>query len=330
VFTAQIDRELRVRTECNHSATHLLHEALRELLGRHVEQKGSYVSPETLRFDFSHFQKVTDDEIREVEKQVNRKIRENLPLEDFRQLPMAEATKLGAVALFGEKYGEEVRVVRFGTSTELCGGTHISSTGKIGSMYVLSESSIAAGIRRIEAVTAENAEKLLYHAQDMIRELRAMFNNVPNLPVTIKKSIEENVELKKQLAEYLKDKATSMKKMILSQAIEKNGIMLLPFRGLGNVELFKEIAFKIRSEFLGHEKVLFVAGLEDPEKCGLVVMLSDALVADGFDAAKLIREGAKHIQGGGGGQPHFATAGGKNKDGLNDAIDAIVKIVNSE
>jgi alanyl-tRNA synthetase len=324
LFTARINKELRERTECNHSATHLLHETLRELLGAHIEQKGSYVSPETLRFDFSHFQKVTDEEIREVEKRVNRKIRENLPLEDFRHVPLMEAKKMGAMALFGEKYGDEVRVVRFGTSIELCGGTHISSTGKIGSMYVVSESSIAAGIRRIEAVTADNAEKIVYHTQDMVREIRAMFNNVPNLPVTIKKSIEENAELKKQLADYMREKVTSIKKLVLSRAAEKNGVKILSFNGIGNVDLLKDVAFRIRDEFSYDEKVLFVAGIEDPEKCGLIVMLSDSLVACGFDAAKLIREGAKYIQGGGGGQPHFATAGGKNKDGITAAIDAIV------
>jgi len=322
-FKASINKELRVRTECNHSATHLLHEALRELLGAHVEQKGSYVSPDSFRFDFSHFQKVSDEEIREVEKRVNRRIRENLPLEDYRQIPMQEAQKMGAIALFGEKYGEEVRVVRFGSSTELCGGTHISSTGRIGSMFVVSESSIAAGIRRIEAVTAESAEKMLYHTQDMIRELRAMFNNVPNLQATIKKSIEENTELKKQLADYLKEKAASIKKIILAQAVERNGVKILKYRGNGNIEAFKSIAFQIKNDFSGDEKVLFVAGIEDNEKCGLVVMASDALVAGGVDAAKLIREGAKHIRGGGGGQPHFATAGGKNKDGLNTAMEAI-------
>ncbi len=326
-FIASINKELRERTECNHSATHLLHEALRELLGRHVEQKGSYVSPDSLRFDFAHFQKVTDEEIREVEKRVNRKIRENLPLEDFRRIPIQEATKMGAMALFGEKYGDEVRVVRFGASTELCGGTHISSTGKIGSMYIISECSIAAGIRRIEAVTADNAEKIVYHAQDMIREIRAMFNNVPNLPATIKKSIEENSELKKQLADYMKEKVASIKKNILLQAVEKNGIKILSFRGTGNIDLFKDVAFRIRSEFTGEEKVLFVAGIEEPEKCGLVVMLSDALVATGFDAAKLIREGARHIQGGGGGQPHFATAGGKNRDGITSAIETIIQLM---
>ena len=322
-FTASINKELRIRTECNHTATHLLHDALRELLGAHVEQKGSFVSPEVLRFDFSHFQKVTDEEIRVVEKIVNRKIRENLLLEDCRQISLKEAKEMGAMALFGEKYGEEVRVVRFGSSTELCGGTHISCTGRIGSMFVISESSIAAGIRRIEAVTAESAENLIYHTQDMIRALRAMFNNVPNLQATIQKSIEENAELKKQLADYLKEKVASMKKIILSQAIDRNGVKILEYRGTGNMEAFKNIAFQLRSEFTSNERVLFVSGIDENEKCSLVVMVSDALVAEGIDAAKLIREGAKHISGGGGGQAHFATAGGKNKEGLGAAINAI-------
>ena len=324
-FNAEINKELRKRSECNHSATHLLHEALREVLGAHVEQKGSYVSPETLRFDFAHYRKVTDDEIRKVETIVNRQIRENLPLEEYRQIPLTVAKNMGAMALFGEKYGEEVRVIRFGTSTELCGGTHIASTGMIGSMYVASESSIAAGIRRIEAVTAQSAEIMYYRMQDMIRELRAMLNNVPNLSATIKKSIEENAALKKQLFDYLKEKVAVIKKNILSQAVEKNGVKLLKFVGNGHSEAFRDIAFQLRGEFTGNEKVLFVAGIEDGEKCSLVVMLSDSLVADGFSAAKLIRDVSHHIQGGGGGQPHFATAGGKNKDGLGAAVEAILK-----
>jgi len=325
LFTAGINKEMRTRTECNHSATHLLHEALRDVLGLHVEQKGSFVSPETLRFDFSHFQKLSVKEIREVEQRVNRKIRENLPLEDFRRIPLQEAKEMGAMALFGEKYGEEVRVVRFGSSTELCGGTHVTFTGNIGSMYVVNESSIAAGIRRIEAVTADKVENMIYQARDMINELRVMFNHVPNLQATIRKSIEENTELKKQLAAYLKEKVASIKKIILSQAIDRNGIKLLLFNGKGNIDAFKDVAFQIRGEFSGDEKVMLVTGIEESEKCSLIVMLSDSLVADGLDAAKLIREGAKHIQGGGGGQPYFATAGGKKIDGLTTAMDTIVE-----
>ena len=323
-FTAKIDREMRVRSECNHSATHLLHEALREVLGTHVEQKGSFVSPDSLRFDFSHFQKVTDEEIRKVEMIVNRKIRENVSLEEHRHVPIAQAKEMGAMALFGEKYGEEVRVVRFGSSVELCGGTHIASTGLIGSMYVVSESSIAAGVRRIEAVTAEGAEKQFYMAQDMIRELHSMFNNVPNLPMTIRKSIEENADLKKQLADYIKERVAALKQHILSHAVDKNGVKLFLYKGKGNLEAFKDIAFQIKGEFPTEEKVFFIAGIEEHDKCGLVIMLSDSLVAGDLNAAKLIREGAKYIQGGGGGQPHFATAGGKNKAGLSQAIEAIL------
>ena len=323
-FTARIDAEKRLRIERNHSATHLLHEALRETLGTHVEQKGSFVSSETLRFDFSHFQKVSDEEIRKVERIVNRKIRANILLDEQRELPIAKAKEMGAMALFGEKYGEEVRVVRFGSSIELCGGTHIQTTGMIGSMYIVSESSIAAGVRRIEAVTGENAEQLFYHTQDMIRQVRAMFNNVPNLAATIQKSIAENAELKKQIADYLKEKIASVKEYLLSHAIDRNGIKLLQFTGQGNVDAFRDIAFQIKGEFNSAEKVMLIAGIEDHDKCALVVMLSDSLVAEGLNAAKLIQIGAKYIQGGGGGQPHFATAGGKNKNGINEAIEAIL------
>ena len=201
-FTAKINVKKRIQCECNHSATHLLHEALREVLGTHVEQKGSYVSPDSLRFDFSHFQKVTDEEIRKVEILVGEKIRANFPLEEHRNMPIAEAKALGAMALFGEKYGDEVRVVKYGSSVELCGGTHIPATGMIGSLHVIGESSIAAGVRRIEAVTAEGAEQFVYAQQDLIRELRALMNHMPNLAQAMKKSIEENAEMKKQIEDY--------------------------------------------------------------------------------------------------------------------------------
>jgi alanyl-tRNA synthetase len=326
-FTAKIDADARIRTECNHSATHLLHEVLREVLGNHVEQKGSYVSPESLRFDFSHYQKVSDEEIREIEKRVNRKIREDIVLDEHRNMPIGKAKEMGAVALFGEKYGEEVRVVKFGSSVEFCGGTHIPSTGRIGSMYIVSESSIAAGIRRIEAVTAENAEYMFYRLQDAVREIRAMFNNVPNLSATIRKSIEENAELKKQLTGYIKEKIASMKKDILSHAIDRNGAKLFIYKGQGNLDTFKDIAFQIKGEVISDEKVCFIAGIQDGEKCGLVVMLSDSLVKEGFDASKLIKASSKFIQGGGGGQPHFATAGGKNAAGIEEAVNEIVNSI---
>ena len=322
-FTAKIDIKKRVQSECNHSATHLLHEALREVLGEHVEQKGSYVSPASLRFDFSHFQKVTDEEIRKVEKRVNEKIRENFPLVEHRNVPINEAMEMGALALFGEKYGEEVRVVKYGSSVELCGGTHIPSTGMIGIMRIIGESSIAAGVRRIEAVTAEAAEDYAYAHQDLIHELRMMFNNMPNLTQAIRKSIEENAEMKKQLEDYIKEKAGVLKQHIIAKASDRHGVKLMQFVGKSNPDAMKDVAFQIRGEV--KDSFIFVAGIVDEAKCQIMVMLSDDLVADGLNAGKLVKDAAVHIQGGGGGQPHFATAGGKNIDGISIAVDAVIE-----
>ena len=324
-FTAKINEKKRIQCECNHSATHLLHEALREVLGTHVEQKGSYVSPEALRFDFSHFQKVTDEEIRRVEKLVSEKIRANYPLEEHRNMPIAQAQALGAMALFGEKYGEEVRVVKYGSSIELCGGTHIPATGMIGSLRVIAESSIAAGVRRIEAVTAEGAENYTFMLQDSMRELRALFNNVPNLAQTIRKSIEENAELKKQVSDYVKEKVAMLKKELIAKAVERHGVKVVVFRGEANVDAIKDLAFQIKGESNSDEKVFFVAGIKDGAKCALMVMLSEPLVAEGLNAGKLVKDAAKLIQGGGGGQAHFATAGGKNSDGLAQAVEQILE-----
>ena len=325
VFTAKIDAKKRIQCECNHSATHLLHEALREVLGTHVEQKGSYVSPSALRFDFSHYQKVTDEEIRKVERLVGEKIRANYPLEEHRNMPIEEAKKLGAMALFGEKYGDNVRVVKYGTSIELCGGTHIPATGMIGSLRVVGESSVAAGIRRIEAVTAEAAEDYTFVLQDSIRELRAMFNNVPNLALTIRKSIEENAELKKQINDYVKEKVQHLKKELVANAQEKNGVKVIVFKGNANVEVIKDLAFQIKGEAPMDGKIFFVGGIKDGAKCALLVALSEGLVKEGLHAGKLVKDAAKHIQGGGGGQPHFATAGGKNPEGLDVAVDSILE-----
>lgn len=325
VFTAKIDAKKRIQCECNHSATHLLHEALREVLGTHVEQKGSYVSPSALRFDFSHYQKVTDEEIRKVERLVGEKIRANYPLEEHRNMPIEEAKKLGAMALFGEKYGDNVRVVKYGTSIELCGGTHIPATGMIGSLRVVGESSVAAGIRRIEAVTAEAAEDYTFVLQDSIRELRAMFNNVPNLALTIRKSIEENAELKKQINDYVKEKVQHLKKELVANAQEKNGVKVIVFKGNANVEVIKDLAFQIKGEAPMDGKIFFVGGIKDGAKCALMVALSEGLVKEGLHAGKLVKDAAKHIQGGGGGQSHFATAGGKNPEGLDVAVDSILE-----
>ena len=324
-FTAKINVKKRIQCECNHSATHLLHEALREVLGTHVEQKGSYVSPDSLRFDFSHFQKVTDEEIRKVEILVGEKIRANFPLEEHRNMPIAEAKALGAMALFGEKYGDEVRVVKYGSSVELCGGTHIPATGMIGSLRVIGESSIAAGVRRIEAVTAEGAEQFVYAQQDLIRELRALMNHMPNLAQAMKKSIEENAEMKKQIEDYIREKSMRLKEEIVAKVSESNGIKVMQFVGKANADAMKNVAFQIKAETT--DSFVFVAGIIDDNKCTLMLMLSDDLVKEGLHAGKIVKEAAKHIQGGGGGQPHFATAGGKNMEGLSIAVGAVKEAV---
>ena len=324
-FTAKINVKKRIQCECNHSATHLLHEALREVLGTHVEQKGSYVSPDSLRFDFSHFQKVTDEEIRKVEILVGEKIRANFPLEEHRNMPIAEAKALGAMALFGEKYGDEVRVVKYGSSVELCGGTHIPATGMIGFLHVIGESSIAAGVRRIEAVTAEGAEQFVYAQQDLIRELRALMNHMPNLAQAMKKSIEENAEMKKQIEDYIREKSMRLKEEIVAKASESNGIKVMQFVGKANADAMKNVAFQIKAETT--DSIVFVAGIIDDNKCTLMLMLSDDLVKEGLHAGKIVKEAAKHIQGGGGGQPHFATAGGKNMEGLSIAVGAVKEAV---
>lgn len=322
-FIAKVDKVKRIQCECNHTGTHLLHEALREVLGTHVEQRGSYVSPESLRFDFSHFQKVTEEEIRKIEKIVGEKIRANYPMEEHRSLPIAQAKEMGAMALFGEKYGEEVRVIKYGSSIELCGGTHVSATGMIGSLRIVGESSIAAGVRRIEAVTAEGAENYTYAQQDLIRELRALFNNMPNLAQGIRKFVEENAEMKKQLEDYLKEKAIQVKNELISRATDRHGVRLIKVITKGHADLMKDVAFQIKGEMKG--SFVLVAGLIEESKCTLMVMLSDDLVAEGYNAGKLVKDAAKHIQGGGGGQPHFATAGGKNSDGLTIAADQIIE-----
>jgi alanyl-tRNA synthetase len=325
-FTATINAEKRTATECNHSATHLLHYALRKVLGTHVEQKGSFVSPGILRFDFAHFQKVTGEEIRQVECLVTKAIRDNIPLDEYRNVPVDEAKSMGAMALFGEKYGDRVRVIRFGDSIELCGGTHINQTGSIGAFRIVNESSIAAGIRRIEAVTAEKCENFLYMQQDLILGIREMFNNAPNLMQAMQKFFAENQELKKTVDEFRKEKMQLVKKELAEQIQEINGINVLIIRGAYYPpDIMKDIALQLRGEFT--EKFLFLADSDVDNKPAIILMFSDDLVKSGFDAAKLIRSAAKHINGGGGGQAHFATAGGKNIDGLNAAIDEIMNAV---
>ena len=325
-FTATINTENRQATSCNHSATHLLHEALREVLGKHVEQKGSFVSPDTLRFDFSHFQKMTKEEIRAVEAIANRKIRANYPLNERRDTPIAEAQALGAMALFGEKYGETVRVIQFGTSTELCGGTHVQATGEIGMVRILSETSIAAGVRRIEAITAKGIEDLLDKQQDFLSEAREFFNNTPDLLSAIQKSIEENSELKKRVDDFMHEKIITLRDNLIKEAKVINGVKTIRVDIELPADAVKTLAFQIRN--VVNEKLFFVAGCVFDGKPSLTIMLSDDLVAAGMNAVNIARDAAKEIQGGGGGQPFFASAGGKNADGITKAIEKALKAIN--
>lgn len=322
-LTAVINVEKRHAAEANHTATHLLHEALREILGTHVEQKGSFVSPDVLRFDFSHFSKVEPSDLRKVEQLVNERIRENFPREEFRNVPIAEAQAMGAMALFGEKYGEEVRVLKYGTSVELCGGTHVSATGSIGFFRIISESSVAAGVRRIEAVTGAGAEKMLYQVEDLLKEVKELFNNNPQIITAIKKTIEENAELAQQVQAALKEKVASFKQHLLSQREELGGVRIFKVQQNVSAELIKDLAFQIAGEVT--ESFIFIGATDEGGKPNLTLMLSRDLVeSKGWNASNILRSAAKHIQGGGGGQPHFATAGGKRVEGLDEAVQQIL------
>ena len=323
-FMACVDVEKRRATEANHSCTHLLDEALRSVLGTHVEQKGSYVSPESLRFDFSHFEKVTPKQLREVEHLVNEKIRQNIPLTEYRDCPIEEAKKLGAIALFGEKYGERVRVVQFGTSVEFCGGCHVRATGEIGMVRIVSESSIAAGVRRIEAITGKKVEAFLDRLQDTFNDLHAFFNNAPDLVGAIKKSIDENAELRKSLDEFRVQKAQQFKQDLIASAQTMNDIKVISGVLPIDAQSVKDIAFQLRAQF--PEQLLIAIGAMNDGKPNLTVSFSDDLVAEGKNAGAIIREAAKLMQGGGGGQPHFSTSGGKDVDGLKDAVNKVVEL----
>jgi len=321
VFKAVVDVEKRNATSANHTATHLLHEALREVLGTHVEQKGSLVNPDNFRFDFAHFQKMTSEEIREVENRVNAAIRKNIALDEHRNTPIAEARAMGAMALFGEKYGEEVRVIRFGTSAELCGGTHVSSTGQIGSFRIVTESSIAAGIRRIEGITGAGADEAYYQMQDELRTVKGYFNNTPNLTAAIEKLVLENQDNLKKLEAFAAEQAKVLKNELLQKASTIKGVLLVVFEGDATAETIKNIAFQLRGEIT--TGLAFIAGSMESDKPLLTVTFSDDLVVKGLNAGNLVREAAKAIQGGGGGQPHFATAGGKNVAGLAGAVQEL-------
>ena len=324
-FTAQVDQARRERIQANHSATHLIHEALREVLGAHVEQKGSFVSDEVLRFDFAHFAKVEPEQLREVERRVAARVRACLPLQEFRDVPIEEARQMGAMALFGEKYGDHVRVIRFGSSTEFCGGTHVPSTGVIGTVRITSESSVAAGVRRIEAVTGAAAEDYLYAHEDLLLSVRELFNNSPQLVTAIKKTIEENAELSKQVGDYVRQQLIEVKKHLLAQRHEVNGVRLFLVKQDLSADFAKDIAFQLAGEL--QEPFVFIAASHEPSagKVSLTLMISKDLVEQrSWNASQLLRSAAKHIQGGGGGQPHFATAGGKNPAGIEAAVDQLL------
>ncbi len=324
-FMACVDTDKRDASAANHTATHLLDYALRQVLGDHVEQKGSYVSADTLRFDFSHFQKVTDEELRQVERIVNGMIRQDIHIDEHRDVPFEEAKQLGAIALFGEKYGDKVRVVRFGPSCEFCGGIHATSTGRIGFFKILAESSVAAGIRRIEAKTGRDCEEILYQLEDTLKAVRTFFNNAKDLQGVIKKYIDEHDIMKKDIERFKAQAVERTKDKLIEKAQIVNGVTLvkavLPF----DAQSAKDLVFKVREAVPSH--LLCVVGTVHDGKPLLSIMISEDLVKDqGLHAGQMVREAAKLIQGGGGGQPHFASAGGKSVDGLNAAIEKVVEL----
>ena len=326
-FMACVDTEKRNASAANHTATHLLDYALKQVLGNHVEQKGSYVDPTTLRFDFSHFQKVSDEELRQVEQLVNQMIREDFPLDEHRDTPLEEAKALGAVAIFGEKYGDKVRVVRFGPSCEFCGGIHATSTGRIGFFKIMSESSVAAGIRRIEALTGKACEDAIYAATDTMNDLKAMFNNTKDLKASIEKFIGEHDELRKELERFQAQAVERTKEMLLSRIKEVNGISVITAVLPIEPAAAKDLVFKLREAV--PQKLVAVIGSTAHNKPLLTVMFSDDMVKEHqLNAGQIIREAAKLIQGGGGGQPHYAQAGGKNIDGMNAAVDKVIALAN--
>ena len=324
-FMACVDTDLRNASAANHTATHLLDYALKQVLGDHVEQKGSFVSPDTLRFDFSHFEKVTDEQLREVSRIVNSMIREDIPLDEHRDTPLEEAKKLGAIALFGEKYGDKVRVVRFGPSCEFCGGIHANSTGRIGMFKIVSESSVAAGIRRIEAVTGKQCEEMLYAMEDTAKAIGNMFNNAKDLQGAIAKFIDEHEDLKKEVEAMKAQAAARIKAKLIEQVQNINGVNVIKAVVPADAQQCKDIVFQIREAMPG--SLVCALGTKVGGKPSITVMLSDDMVKDhNLNAGKIVREAAKLIQGGGGGQPFFATAGGKNPDGISAALDKAVEL----
>ncbi len=326
-FMACVDTEKRNASAANHTATHLLDYALKQVLGNHVEQKGSFVSPVTLRFDFSHFQKVTDEELRQVERLVNKMIRDDYPLDEHRNVPIDEAKELGAIALFGEKYGDKVRVVRFGPSAEFCGGIHAASTGRIGFFKIIGESSVAAGVRRIEALTGDQCEEAIYGIEDTMKAIRGLFNNAKDLQATVAKYIEENAAMKKSIEAFRQQAVERTVKKLLGNTVDINGTTVVKAVLPVDPASAKDISFKVRENIPAN--LLCVLGTVHDGRPALSVMLSDDMVQEhGLNAGKIIREAAKLIQGGGGGQPHYAQAGGKNADGVSAAVDKVIELAN--
>ena len=321
-FVAAIDEDVRAAVSRNHSATHLLHQALRDVLGTHVEQKGSFGSPDVLRFDFSHFQKLTREEIEAVERLANRRVREAMPLDEHRHLPIAEARAMGAMALFGEKYGDEVRVVRYGDSIELCGGTHVANTGNIGMIKIISESSIAAGIRRIEAITGPAVENMMSDVQNTLRSIGEMFNNAPDIVAALRKQIEEDQELRKQAELYFAERVDALAHKLLDNAETiSSGVKVVAMNGVRVPEVVKATAFRIRE--LAPDDTVFIAATADAAGKPLLTVMVDNNLTATYNASQIVRQAAKLIKGGGGGQPGFAQAGGKDAEGLDAAMSEL-------
>ena len=322
-LVAKVDADRRQAIACNHTCTHILHYALRTVLGQHVEQKGSLVTPDSLRFDFSHYQKVTPEELREVERLANQFIRMDYALEESRHTPIAKAREMGAMALFGEKYGDDVRVIKYGPSIELCGGCHVSSTGRIGSVRILMETSVAAGVRRIEAVTAAKVDELYFAQQDMLANLRALLNNAPDLAGAVQKAVAENAGLKKEIENYMAEKLEQYRDRLIERAEDYNGIKLVRVRGNVQPDMIRGVLPLLRGKFTD-VRFAVVGATEWEGKPMISVFLSQPLVDAGLHAGQMIKSAAKHIQGGGGGQAWMATAGGRNAAGLSAAMDELI------
>lgn len=318
-FKAKVNASKRLDTASNHSATHLLHQALREVLGKHVEQKGSLVNPDYLRFDFSHFQKMTDEEIQKVETFVNERIRKNIPLNEHRAMEFNEAVKLGAMALFGEKYGSHVRVVKFADSVELCGGTHVQSTGQISYFKIISESAIAAGIRRIEAISGSKFAEYLQKQEQAMEQIKSILKNPQDVIKSLESMVAENAVLQKKIEDFTKEKLTALRKELVSKVVKAADINFLAEKVVvDSAAELKDLAFQLKGQV---DNLFAVLGTEAEGKANLAVVISDNLVKDkNLNAGNIIRDIAKEIEGGGGGQPFLATAGGKKPEGLNAAL----------